>query len=281
VNRFHSMGCEVLVEGATADELVRVRALFEERDAVFSRFRPDSELNLVNGGRGARLVSPLFARAVEAALRAREQTGGLVDPTLGAALEAAGYDREFAALEPSSEPLREAPRGGRVDLYGRVLVLPRGVQLDLNGVVKAAAVDDALRLLHGPGFVSAGGDLAARGDVDVALPGGGAVRLVSGGLATSGRTKRRWTRAGLEQHHLIDPRTGRPSTTRWEEVTVCGATCFAADVAAKAAFLLGDEGPDWLDERRLPGRFLADGKAHANASWRAGVSRREPEPACT
>jgi FAD:protein FMN transferase len=279
VNRFSSMGCEVLVEGATADEFARVRALFEERDAVFSRFRPDSELNLVNGGRGARLVSPLFARAVEAALRAREQTGGLVDPTLGAALEAAGYDREFAALEPSSEPLRVAPRGGRVDLYGRVLVLPRGVQLDLNGVVKAAAVDDALRLLHGPGFVSAGGDLATRGDVDVALPGGGAVRLVSGGLATSGRTKRRWTRAGVEQHHLIDPRTGRPSTTPWEEVTVCGATCLAADVAAKAAFLLGDEGPDWLDERGLPGRFLADGRAHENASWRAGTKPREP--ACT
>jgi thiamine biosynthesis lipoprotein len=273
------MGCEVLVEGATADELARVRALFEERDAVFSRFRPDSELNLVNGGRGARLVSPLFARAVEAALRAREQTDGLVDPTLGAALEAAGYDREFAALEPSSEPLREAPRGGRVDLYGRVLVLPRGVQLDLNGVVKATAVDDALRLLHGPGFVSAGGDLATRGDVDVALPGGGAVRLVSGGLATSGRTKRRWMRAGVEQHHLIDPRTGRPSTTPWEEVTVCGSTCFAADVAAKAAFLLGDDGPDWLDERGLPGRFLADGRAYENASWLAGTRPREP--ACT
>jgi FAD:protein FMN transferase len=279
VNRFSSMGCEVLVEGATADELARVRALFEERDAVFSRFQPDSELNLVNGGRGARLVSPLFARAVEAALQARERTGGLVDPTLGAALEAAGYDREFAVLEPSSEPLREAPRGGRVELYGRVLVLPRGVQLDLNGVVKAAAVDDALRLLHGPGFVSAGGDLATRGDVDVALPGGGAVRLVSGGLATSGRTKRRWMRAGVEQHHLIDPRTGRPSTTPWEEVTVCGATCLAADVAAKAAFLLGDDGPDWLDERGLPGRFLADGRAHENASWRAGTKPREP--ACT
>ena len=112
-------------------------------------------------------------------------------------------------------------------------------------------------VLSGPGFVSAGGDLATKGEVDVALPGGGAVRLVSGGLATSGRTKRRWLRAGEEQHHLIDPATGRPSASRWEQVTVCGATCLAADVAAKAAFLLGDDGPDWLDERGLPGRFLA------------------------
>jgi len=83
---FESMGCQVVVAGATDAELARVRALFEEHDAVFSRFRPESELNAVNNGRGARLVSPLFARMVQAALRAREQTGGLVDPTLGAAV---------------------------------------------------------------------------------------------------------------------------------------------------------------------------------------------------
>jgi thiamine biosynthesis lipoprotein len=270
---FESMGCEVVVAGATEAELAGVRALFEERDAVFSRFRPGSELNAVNDGRGARLVSPLFARMVETALRAREQTDGLVDPTLGVALEVAGYDRDFAQLRPSRRRPGAGGRPGGVELYGRVLVLEPGVRLDLNGVVKAAAVDEALRLLSRPGFVSAGGDLAARGGVDVALPDGGVVRLVTGGLATSGRTKRRWLRGGEEQHHLIDPATGRPSRSPWDEVTVCGASCLAADVAAKAAFLLGADGPDWLDERGLPGRFLANGRAHENASWLAQDAR--------
>ncbi len=273
------MGCEVVVEGANEAELARIRALFEERDGVFSRFRENSELNRVNAAGQAFLVSPLFAEMIEAALRAREQTGGLVDPTLGAALETAGYDRDFETLGPSEQPPAPAASPGTVELYGRVLLLGRGVKLDLNGVVKAAAVDDAVRVISGPGFVSAGGDLATRSEVDVGLPGGGAVRLVSGGLATSGRTKRRWTRGGIEQHHLIDPATGRPSATPWEEVTVCGATCLAADVAAKAAFLLGEDGPDWLDERGLPGRFLAQGEAYENASWRAGVRARVP--ACT
>jgi thiamine biosynthesis lipoprotein len=273
------MGCEVVVDGASADELERIRALFEERDAVFSRFRAGSELNRVNSADGAAFVSPLFARMVEAGLWARETTGGLVDPTLGAALEAAGYDRDFDSLEADGAARAEpVPRGG-LELYGRVLVLRRGTTLDLNGVVKAAAVDDAARLLSGNGFVSAGGDVATRGPIDVALPGGGAVRLVSGGLATSGRTKRRWLRGGEEQHHLIDPVTGRPSRSRWEEVTVCGATCLAADVAAKAAFLLDGEGPDWLDERGLPGRFRVGGAVHENRSWRASVEPREL--ACT
>jgi FAD:protein FMN transferase len=261
---FESMGCEVVVEGASAEELSRVRQLFAEREAVFSRFRPGSELNCVNGAAGASIVSPLFARMVEAALQAREVTGGLVDPTLGAALEAAGYNRDFDELVPSDEPV-EPVAAGSVALYGRVLVV-RG-RLDLNGVVKAAAVDDALRLLSGPGFVSAGGDLAVNSPRDVELPRGGSVRLISGGLASSGRTKRRWLRGGEEQHHLIDPVTGRPSASPWDEVTVCGATCLAADVAAKAAFLLGEDGPEWLDERGLPGRFLAGGTIHENASW--------------
>lgn len=267
---FESMGCEVVVEGASAAELARIRALFEERDAVFSRFRPGSELNRVNTAAGATLVSPLFARMVEAALRAREATGGLVDPTLGAALEAVGYDSDFVALAPSDEPVAKVAPGS-VALYGRVLVA-RG-RLDLNGVVKGSAVDDALRLLSGPGFVSAGGDLAANAPLDVELPDGASVRLLSGGLATSGRTKRRWFRGDEEQHHLIDPATGRPSVSLWEQVTVCGATCLAADVAAKAAFLMGDEGPDWLDERELPGRFLATGSVHENATWSAQDAR--------
>ena len=53
-----------------------------------------------------------------------------------------------------------------------------------------------------------------------------------------------------------------------------GATCLDADVAAKAAFLLGDDGPDWLDERHLPGRFLwADDRAVINRSWRIALER--------
>ena len=44
------------------------------------------------------LVSPLFACSLRAALDAASLTGGLVDPTLGRAIEAAGYDRDFALV---------------------------------------------------------------------------------------------------------------------------------------------------------------------------------------
>jgi len=277
---FRAMGCTVVVAGATRSQLDAIVSLFEERERTFSRFLPASELTTVNASRHAAvMVSEVFARAVSTALAAAEQTDGLVDPTLLEALEAAGYDADIRALEADPRPAGDAVPGRwrSIRLAGRALLRPPGLTLDLNGVVKSMTVDEAVALLPGPGFVSAGGDLRARGELDVALPDGSAVRLRRGALATSGTTTRRWRRGGGPQHHLIDPRTGRPSTSAWEQVTACGATCVGADVAAKAAFLLGEDGPSWLDERRIPGRFLApDGSAVSNASWAAAA-----EPVCT
>lgn len=237
-SRFRAMGCAVEVAGADPDDVATV---FERWEDAFSLFRPGSELSCVNRS-PARVVavSPLFARALEVALGAAPDTDGLVDPTLSGRWREVMGDSSFLSRPP-------------------------GLALDLNGVVKALAVDDAARLIDRDGFVSAGGDIAVRGPVDVALPGGGAVRVVEGGLATSGIASR--------GRHLVDPRTGRSSDSPWEQVTASGASCLAADVSAKAAFLLGDEGPRWLDERSIAGRFVRlDGEIVENESWRRAVT---------
>jgi len=277
VRRFDSMGCLVEIGDATGREAAEIERLFRARDRQFSRFRPDSELSRVNGAsQEVVVVSKSFAQMVERALKAARATGGLVDPTLGTAIRLAGYDRDFDELRPRGEPARSGPVGRwrAVRVTGRLLVRPIGVELDLNGVVKGQTVDEALDLLSGEGFVSAGGDYAGRGAFDVALPRGGSVRVTRGGLATSGTTTRRWLRADSWKHHLIDPSTGEPSESPWMEVTVSAATCLQADIAAKAAFLLGEAGPEWLDERQLPGRFLhEDGGELVNASWQRALSR--------
>jgi thiamine biosynthesis lipoprotein len=237
------MGCEVAVAGGDA---ATVAAVLERWEETFSLFRPESELSRVNGA-PARVVrvSPLFAEALETALDVAAETGGLVDPTL-------------------------CGRWPDVVVSGRMLSRPPGLALDLNGVVKALAVDEAAATLGGPGFVSVGGDLAVRGPVDVALPAGGAIRVVAGGLATSGTSSR--------GEHLLDPRTDRPSDSRWEQVTASGATCLGADVAAKTGFLLGERGPAWLDERAIPGRFVGTGgEVVENEAWERAT---RAVPAC-
>jgi thiamine biosynthesis lipoprotein len=273
IHRFRALGCEVVLAGGDPHGVGRVFARWDE---TFSRFRPQSELARVNSSSAPAVrVSPFFARTLRRALDVAVDTGGLVDPTLGAALEAAGYDRDFSLLGDDAAPAGAAApsRLEEVRLEGLLLRRPPGVRLDLNGVVKALAVDEAAAAFVHDGFVSAGGDLVVRGPVDVGLPGGGAVRVVRGGLATSGVVSRRWRRGGTEQHHLIDPRLGRPADSPWLQVTVSGATCLAADVAAKAAFLLGDDGPAWLDERGMAGRFLArDGEVVLNRAWRGELA---------
>jgi FAD:protein FMN transferase len=279
VHGFSSMGCDVLVGGATAAELRSVEQLFDERDRMFSRFRRDSELSRVNRSSGLVVaVSAPFAEMVDIALGAAAMTNGIVDPTLGDAIEAAGYDRDFRHLE-SCRSACGGTRGRRQDIWMRsgYLFRPRDLQLDLNGVVKGKTIDDALQLIAADdGFVSAGGDVVARGPLDVSLPGGGAVRVVAGGLATSGTAKRRWLQDGVWQHHLIDPRTGRPSESPWFEVTVGAATCLQADIAAKAAFLLGFDGPRFLEERGLAGRFLRrNGGVVCTSRWRSSVATQD------
>jgi thiamine biosynthesis lipoprotein len=276
---FRSMGVEVAVGGASPAELAQVQSLFEELDATFSRFREASELRRVNAAAGAPvLVSPRFAQVVRLALGAARTTNGLVDPTLGRALEAAGYDRDFDLLEPRSDE-QGTPSTGRwrdVLLHGRVLRFPPEVALDLNGVVKGFAADEALRLLSSDGFVSAGGDVAARGGTVVSVPGGGTILLRAGGIATSGSTRRRWHSGSTTVHHLLHPATGRPASSPWAEVTVVAGSCLAADVAAKAAFLAGADGPAWLDRRGLGGRFVdPDGSAVENIAWRRATAARQ------
>ena len=272
---FRAMGADVVVGGATAAEVKTIAALFAEWERVFSRFRADSELSAVNAGETTFVaVSPLFEQALAAALAAANRTEGLVDPTLGVAIEAAGYDRDFGKLAPDDRrPSPTAPGSWRsLRLAGRLLFRLPGTKLDLNCVVKGVAVDAALDLLDGDGFVAAGGDVAVRGSTVVGLPGGDSVMLRNGGLATSGTTRRRWERGGSPQHHLIDPRTGRPSTSRWAEVTVAAGSCLEADVAAKAAFLLSDDGPGWLDDRGLPGRFRDGEDVVVNEAWQRAAA---------
>ena len=227
------MGCEVAIAGGGR---ATVAGVLERWEAAFSLFRPESELSRVNASRAQVLrVSGLFASTLEVALDIAAETAGLVDPTL-------------------------CGRWPDVVVSGRMLSRPPSLALDLNGVVKALAVDEAVEALDGPGFVSIGGDLAVRGPVDVALPAGGAIRVVSGGLATSGTASR--------GAHIVNTVTGLPSESCWEQVTASGATCLGADVAAKAGFLLGERGPDWLAARNIPGRFVtAGGEIVENETW--------------
>lgn len=253
---FRAMGTDVefLVDadGTAADVAVAAaEAEIRRLEEALSRFDPRSELSRLN--RIGRLVpGPDLFRVVHAALDARERTGGRFDPTVLPAVRAAGYDRDLAAVaggdpRPADAPV---PGGGdvRFDTRTGEIVLGPGVELDLGGIAKGDAADRAVRILAhaGPAVAVVGGDAAASGprrDGDgwpIAVDGTGLVLSIrGGGLATSGTDRRRWTRGGVPQHHVIDPATGAPARTDLVRATSSGASATEAEALATELLLLG------------------------------------------
>ncbi|MGE5618109.1 MAG: FAD:protein FMN transferase [Sphingomonadaceae bacterium] len=290
---FRAMGCQMLAaidaESRAAGRLLAgVPGWFADWEQRLSRFRTDSELSLLNRSAGNPVqVSAVLWEVVQAALAAARASGGLVDPTLLGALEAAGYDRTFeeVAAEAGPDPMparAPVPASGLsaivCDESTRTVALRQDARLDLGGIAKGWAADTAARRLGvaGPALVDAGGDIALSGPpagqggwpIGVADPHdtGGQIALLvvpEGGVATSGRDYRRWQRGGASFHHILDPRTGRPAETDILAATVVAPTALEAETAAKVALILGSrEGAAWLEARpRLAGLLVdCDGR---------------------
>ncbi len=244
---FQAMGTEIelFVDANGAQrELDAAEKEFHRLESLLSRFCDSSELSHLNQ-EGALDVSADLARVVGLALEARDRTDGRFDPTVHDAVVSAGYDRSFEDVPRDANATAHAARcGGGVRLMGSRIELDAGVRLDLGGIGKGYAADRAAELLApaGPCLVNAGGDVATcGGSWPIGVDGGVTVELSGGALATSGRDRRRWRRAGRELHHLIDPSTGSPAETDLLRATAVGSDAVEAEVLAKWLFLVGEE----------------------------------------
>jgi len=254
----------------------------------FSRFRPDSELSALNRAAGVPFAASqeLFS-AARTAVEAARASAGLFDPLLATRMAELGYDRTFAVLPVIGEPRPLAAwTPGRwreivLDPERWTIRLPADSGLDLGGLAKGMAVDAALASLVAAGVpyaaVNAGGDLAVHGlppgfaawPILVEGAGRRVVTLPHGALATSSTMNRRWRMGSDLVHHLVDPRTGLPSTSDVVLASVAAASCAAAEVAAKAALLAGRvAGEAFIEQERLAGLLVGrDGSVRRVGRW--------------
>mgnify|MGYP001306441311 CR=1 FL=1 len=263
--RFPAMGTEahVVVVGGGLDHLEHARRRIDLLERRWSRFRPDSEVSMLNAARGAPVVvSEDTSLLVARSLQAWRATAGRFDPSVHDAVVAAGYDAARAG-GPSHAPGPARPAPGladvAVDESTGLVWLPDGLHLDPGAIGKGLAADLVVEELLAEGVdgvcVNLGGDLRVagtppRGDawsVRVDDPRDRSRELTrlpvaDGGVATSGRLDRAWLRNGRPAHHLIDPSTGEPATTDVVAVTAVAATAWWAEVVATWAFL-GDGEP--------------------------------------
>ena len=258
---FRAMGTDVhvLVVDGPPDAPALARARIAELEDTWSRFRPDSEISRLNARAGAWVpISPDTLLLLELAQDGWQRTGGIFDPTILRALEAAGYDRSFelvtgadpapADVPPAPRDPHPAPGLGGLELDGTRARLAPGTAFDPGGIGKGLAADlVAAELVAGGGargaMVNLGGDIRVLGDapdddgwgVELAPLGTpvGVVGLTEGAIATSTVTRRRWMQAGQPRHHLIDPSTGSPAPHPPLAATVVAGEGWLAEVLTK------------------------------------------------
>lgn len=279
VHTFRAMntGIEMTIFTTKPDRAIvaaqQVEQLFRDNEATMSRFRAQSELTKLNQTGYLEDVSDLLYDNIAAACRMHEFTGGIFDPTLLDALEAAGYDRSFELIAkgyPQLFTMHHLDNFGRwkpqnpdwieMDPAKKSIKLAPGVRIDLGGIAKGTTVDQAAGLLREAGFtdfmVSAGGDMYLEGrppfhpegwQVLVDDPNHKGAEPVAElfasnkAVATSSSTGRSWYLGNQRYHHLIDPRTHEPANTLIASVTVVAGSVQVADVLAKTALILGPE----------------------------------------
>jgi thiamine biosynthesis lipoprotein len=279
------------------DELVAI-------DRACSRFRTDSELSELHRAHGSPVkVSALLYDAVAVACDVAQRTAGAVDPTVGAAIESLGYDRDFDELDAHGTelvtPPRPAPGWWQIELDARLRTVrvPFGTHLDLGASAKAFVADRAVQriahALHTGALVSIGGDVAIAG---TAPEGGWAIGIAPdssqsvddvdqvisidrGAVATSSTSVRTWQRGPRRLHHIIDPATGECVRAYWTLVSISGDSCVDANAASTAAIVWGELAVPNLNVLGLPGRLVRhDGLTMTVNGWPPDdASRRGPD----
>jgi FAD:protein FMN transferase len=274
---FRAMGCELRLavvplpdgDADAAPAVARATQLIHGADLALSRFDPASELRRLDASPLPTVtVSRLLALAVDHARHSAERSGGLLDPTLVADLERAGYPSDWdpARRRPLAELLAAAPRSApahghreaawrqiSVDRETRTISRPPGMRLDLGATAKGLVADLALRMLGAAdlAIVDLAGDLAIggarldreplqilaadpfdRASLELELRG-------PGGVATSSIAGRCWVDERGPAHHLLDPATGLPAFTGLVQVTAAAPTAADAEILAGHALLAG------------------------------------------
>lgn len=204
--------------------------------------RLDSELARLRSGRRVR-VSATLAAILGAALRAAEETDGLLDPTTGRTLRTVGSDEPWRSIE--------------LDEAAQTVLVPPGVLLDVDPIARAWAADRCAAVVADVVdvgvLVSLGGDIATAGpagsgawEVVVTDPGDDRAAIVAVPI-------------GLAVATATAP-AGMPVRT----ATVVAADCVTAATWSSVALADGNR----LTARGLPARLVAaDGSLSYLHGW--------------
>ncbi len=266
------MGTRVQVELWQQDEVKaqacidKVFAEMHRIDALMSPYKPDSEVSLINAGAGSKAiaVSEEVYDLLQRSVAISAMSGGAFDITFSSV----GYYYDYRQkLQPDEELIRQkldAINYKNLQLKDRTVHFARaGMRIDLGGIAKGHAVDNAIEILKQcdvqQALVSAGGDSRILGDrqgrpwmIGIRHPRDSAavalsMPLTDSAMSTSGDYERFFIAGDERIHHIINPKTGRSADRSWS-ATVIGPRATVTDALSTTLFVLGaDRGLELIE----------------------------------
>lgn len=240
-------------------------------EQIMSDYRPDSELMKLCSravGKWVRISRELFY-VLQRAQKLASQTSGAFDVTVGNLVQLWRRARQLKKLPSETELAEARAKTGwqKMNLNVRLRIVrlqTAGMRLDLGGIAKGYACDEALKTLRRRrlphALIEMGGDIVV-GDappgqdgwrIDIALDDWergvtslnrpsfhGVHGLRNAAVSTSGDTEQFVEIDGVRYSHIVDPRTGLGLTTR-AMATVVARDGLTSDSLATAACVLGD-----------------------------------------
>ncbi len=210
-------------------------AEMQRLEALLSRYREDSAVRRIDAAAGKQpvAVSAEVMAVLQSAQQVYRASKGAFDPTVGA-LAGWRFEPGRQAMPTPTELARELRfvGGDRLQLdpnAGTAMLTQPGMALDLGGIAKLPILQAGLEVLKregvGNAMLNGGGDVLAMGRLsdrpwrvgvrDPRAPAQllGAIEISGYGVvASSGDYERAFVRNGRLLHHVLDPRTGWPTT---------------------------------------------------------------------
>lgn len=241
-------------------------------------------------------VLPIIAEGRALSLK----SGGLFNPAIGHLIRLWGFQRDEPAgtSPPEAEIqklLEQNPSMADIEIDGvRMRSRNPAVRLDLGAYAKGYGLDRIVENLRNLGvknaLLNAGGDLRAYGQhgdrpwhIGIRHPRlDGIIASVDvvgdESVFTSGDYERYFDEKNRRQHHIIDPRTGHP-TTGTQSVTVIHPVAATADAAATALFIAGPKA--WHATAKAMGiqqvmLIDSDGRIHLSPAMQARIRFEMP-----
>ena len=274
---FHAMGSPCHIQFYALSRLQAqeakqsVKQCLEKLEQRYSRYRKDSFISVINNGSGLGAASKIdaeMAALLAYADQCFQESEGLFDVTSGILRKLWSLDKTEIPSEEQINECRQLIGWNKVEWTQNSVYLPQqGMQLDFGGIVKEYAADSVAQLLKSKGITS--GIIELGGDIKVIGPrpsGQGwpvAIRnplekdqqslqltITHGAVASSGDYERFQEIDGVRYSHILNPKTGMP-TTGLRAVSILSEHCVVAGSIATLAMLKGSKGFNWLQENEL------------------------------